>query len=249
MLSMDSLRATVKGDTLAQGVAAIEADRVARTKAIEDAWSGGGAGSDRVIWRTQQEKELNALEDQRIAQLKEEYAIQQRRTYENLQVRDLASRGLTKEAAALQLQNDQQKEREDMVKSFGAEIDATEAATLALLDQVQAQEAVAAATNKAAGAALNMVSGYKVQAAIFGAMNTRLSLEGMHQKGGGSDYGSTIVAPHDPGRLQYPASAPAGGDLTVQVMMPNGETLGKVVIKDFKRRQRLGDAELRTVLS
>lgn len=230
-LSMDALRASVHGETLAQGIAQIEAARAAGNKAIEEAWSGGDANSDRVRWRTQQHKELNALEDEAIAKLQQEYALRQARAYEDLKVRDLASQGRTEEARALALQLAQERERQDMIKSFGETIDPTEAATLALLDQVQAQEALAAATNAASGAALNMVQGYKLQATIFGAMTAR---------------SGAFTAPN---ALSPPVRSGASGDLAVTVMMPSGEVLGKVVIKDFARRQRLGDSELSTVLS
>jgi hypothetical protein len=160
-LSMDSLRATVKNDTLGQAIAAVEADRAARAKQIEDAWSGGGAGSDRVLWRTQQHKELNALEDERIRQLREEYAITQKRAYEDLQVRSLAAQGRSREAEALRLQLAQQREMEQYVK------DKADPATIALLAQVQAQEKLAAATNRATTSALNFVEGYNIVAEAF----------------------------------------------------------------------------------
>jgi hypothetical protein len=227
-LSMASLRATVRGETLDQGLALIAADREARRKQIEDAFPGGGSGSEQVRKRNAALNEMNALEDERIRQLREDYALQQARQYDDLRVRDLAAQGRDAEARALALQLTQERERQAMVKSFGETIDPTEAATLALLDQVQAQEKLKAATDAANGSALNMVQGYKLQATIFGAMTAR-----------------TAPNPLSPAVLSRVPS----GDLAVTVMMPSGEVLGKVVIKDFARRQRLGDSELSTVLS
>jgi hypothetical protein len=116
---------------------------------------------------------MNALEDERIRQLREEYALQQKQYAEDLQVRLLTAQGHDKEARALALELAQQRERQALIKSFGESIDPTEAATLALLEQVQAQEKLKAATDAASTSALNMVAGYKVQAAIFGAMTPR----------------------------------------------------------------------------
>jgi hypothetical protein len=235
-LSMTALRATVHGETLEGAIAAVEADRAQRAKTIEEAWSGGDANSDRVRWRTQQHKELNALEDERIRQLREEYALAQARAAEDLQVRLLTAQGRDEEARTLALLLSQERERQALIKSFGESIDPVEQATLSLLDQVQAQEKLKAATDAANGSALNMVDGYKaLQSHIFAAMSPRSSL--------GGQYGP-IASP-----FPVPSSSTSAGDLTVNVMTPNGEVLGKAVIRDFARRKRLGDAELGQVLS
>jgi hypothetical protein len=73
-LSMAELRAVVAKDPLALAIAQVEADREARRKAIEDAYQGGGAGSEQVKKRIAALNEMNSLEDQRIAQLKNEAA-------------------------------------------------------------------------------------------------------------------------------------------------------------------------------
>lgn len=238
-LSTEALRASVRGDTLGAAIAQVNADREQRRRAIEDAYQGGGSGSDQVRRRNAALAEMNALENQRIAQLREEYALMQTRRAEDLQVRLLTAQGRDSEARALALQLAQQREREDLVKSFGASIDPAEAATLALLDQVQAQEALAAATNKANGAALNMVSGYRLQAQIFGAMSTR------DPSGANPGWAGAGRIPS-----RSTSTTPAGGgDLTVQVMVPNGTVLGDLVLKDFRRRKDRGDAGFTSVLS
>jgi hypothetical protein len=235
-LSMAALRASVHGETLEGAIAAVEADRARQAKAIEEAWSGGDANSDRVRWRTQQHKELNALEDERIRQLREEYALAQARAAEDLQVRLLTAQGRDEEARTFALQLAQERERQTLIKSFGESIDPVEQATLSLLDQVQAQEKLKAATDAANGSALNMVDGYKaLQSHIFAAMSPRSSIIGAY-----TPIDSQFRAPSSP--------AVGGGDLTVNVMTPNGEVLGKTVIRDFARRKRLGDAELGNVL-
>jgi hypothetical protein len=50
-LSMSELHAVVARDAVAQGISQIDADREQRRKAIEDAYSGGGSGSDTVRMR------------------------------------------------------------------------------------------------------------------------------------------------------------------------------------------------------
>jgi hypothetical protein len=72
--SMDSLRAQVSHNDLGSQLAQVEADREQRRRAIEEAYQGGGANSENVRSRTALLREMNALEDQYIAQLKEEAA-------------------------------------------------------------------------------------------------------------------------------------------------------------------------------
>lgn len=225
-LSMDALRATVHGDALGAAIASVEADRVQRAKAIEDAWSGGGAGSDRVIWRTQQLKELNALEDERIRQLKEEYALSRQRAYEDLQVRDLASQGREKEARALALQLAQQREMEQYIK------DKADPATIALLAQVQAQEKLKSATDAATSSALNMVQGYNIQARIFAESGRNFTASGT-TTGGGTGFTSFTPMPSSP----HPTSTDPG------VMQPivlelDGEVVARAVKRVFKAASR-----------
>jgi hypothetical protein len=157
-----------------------------------------------------------------IARAKEAAALQLQQTSEDLQVRLLTAQGHDKEAAALRLQLDQEREREAMIKSFGDTIDPTEQATLTLLDQVHAQEKLAAATDAANKSALNMVEGYKLQLAVFGARAPGMPV-------GSFGSGSPIRPPT--GRTES-----ASGDLHVTVMTPSGDVLGKAVLKDFKRK-------------
>jgi hypothetical protein len=220
-IGMEGLKAAVSGDQLGIAIAQINAEREQKRREYEDAYAGGR----NEVERYRLIDEMNRLEDRRIQLLKEEYSIQQSRQFEDLQARLLAAQGHTQEAEAMRLMLAQQREREDLIKSFGIEIDASEASTLALLDQVQAQEKLKKATDAASASALNMVQGYKLQATIFGA----------------------ITARSPSGALLSSSSVPSG-DLHVTVMTPSGEVLGKTVLRDFARRQRLGDAELRTVL-
>ena len=111
--------------------------------------------------------QLAEWEDQAIANARELASLQLKQTSEDLHVRLLAAEGRDKEASALQLQLQQQRERDALLKSFGPERSAAEDATLALLDQVQAQEKLKAATDAASQSALNMVEGYKLQLATF----------------------------------------------------------------------------------
>lgn len=156
---------------------------------------------------------------------------------EDLQVRLLAAQGQDKAAAALDLAHKQARERQALIDSFGPEIDATEAATLALLDQVLAQEKLKAATDSALTSALNMVSGYRLQATIFNAMNAR-------SPGRGSFLPpvNPLVPNTGPGGLHPPGAA--SGDLVVPVMLPDGTVLAKAVLKDFRRtaQRQFGDS-------
>jgi hypothetical protein len=171
----------------------------------------------------------------------------------DLHVRLLRAQGNTVAADALALQITQAKEYKDAVTA------GYDAATLALLAQVQAQEKLTAATNGTSTAALNMVSGYKLQATIFGAMAAH---------GGGSGVGiggiGLIGQPYTP---PYPFSGTAGasgssgggsggngtgslatGDLTIPLKI-DGHVLGTILIKNFRSRQARGDQTLAVLLS
>lgn len=165
---------------------------------------------------------LNAQYQQTVALTQANLAAAQADENTNLKVRLLRTQGNTVAADALALQLQQQQEYADAVKA------GYDASTLALLTQVQAQEKLTAATNGANAAALNMVSGYKVQAAIFGAMAAHSST--------GALLPLTSPAP-------MISSAASGGDLTVTLVMPDGTALGTTVLKDFKKRaqRKFGD--------
>jgi hypothetical protein len=155
-LSMASLKADVAHDTLGAGSASIDADRESRRKAIEDAYSGGGSGSDQVRKRNALLAEMNALEDQRIALLKIEYAQSQQYATEDLQVRKLRAQGHLYEADALAFAESQQRE-------YAAAVNAgKDASYLATLQETQRAEAIAHTADVMQAAVRNAPSGFKV---------------------------------------------------------------------------------------
>jgi hypothetical protein len=83
---MASLRAQVAHNDLGSQLAQVEADREQRRRAIEEAYQGGGANSENVRSRTALLREMNALEDQYIAQLKEEAAAKRQYFSEDQEV-------------------------------------------------------------------------------------------------------------------------------------------------------------------
>lgn len=223
-LSMQGLKATVSGDALDVAIAQIEAEREKYRRDYEDAYAGGK--NERERYRLI--GEMNALENKRIQMLKEEYAVLNQRKGEDFHVRYLRAMGFEKEADAEAFANSQQRERADLVKGFGDTIDAMEAYTLSQYDAAAAAEAIAFATGQATnaldkfGGGLNMVSGYKYQDTVFGAMTARLGVEGMRQA-------LEVTIP-------------------VTLVMPNGQVLGAVVIDNFADRKAHGDAKLKAVL-
>lgn len=172
-LTMDDLRATVGKDAVAASIAQVNAQREQIRKQIEDAYSGGGANSDTVRERNKQLAELNRLEDERIRQLKEEAATMQQRQIEDYRVRQLRAEGKTKEADDLAFREQQERERQDLVTSFGDVIDAKEAEILASYDAAAAAEKAAYASGKLTGAFNDLTtsvrggpSGYKLNGYI-----------------------------------------------------------------------------------
>lgn len=155
-LSLDAALADATGDQRGAAVARIKAESDAFRKQIEDAFAGGGSGSEQVRLRNIELARVNDLERIRLA-------------------------NLDKEADAM---------------------------------------------GRVSSASLNMVQGYKVQAAIFAAMPGRPFA------------GSTGTS-----------TSSSSGDLSVTLKMPDGTALGKVVLKDFRNRQARGDTELASVLS
>lgn len=144
--NMAALRAEVRGDDVAAGIAQVEADREQRRRAIEEAYQGGGANSDTVRRRNELLRELNALEDERIRQLREEAQVMDSRQVEDYEARrDAATPGNEEEEARRAFVRQQERERQDLVRSFGSETDAVEARKLAALDEAQAAELAAAA--------------------------------------------------------------------------------------------------------
>jgi len=145
------------------------------------------------------------------AEYKKQTAAAQLDEQQSLQVRLLRAQGNTQAADALALQIQQQKEYTAAVQA------GYDASTLALLKQVQAQEALTAATNGANAAALNMVNGYKLQATIFSAIAA--------QSGAGSIYGGSVSSAG--------VAAPPSGDLTVPVSI-DGKVVATAVLKNFR---------------
>lgn len=221
-LSMAALKASVNHDQVAAGIADIEADRAQRAKAIEEAWSGGDANSDRVRWRTQQLKEMNALEDQRIQQLKEEHAQQRKNFAEDLQVRLLVAQGKNKDAERLRLQLAQEREYREAVKN------GTDDATLALLRQVQAQEKVAAEANNLTSALLNVPTGFKLRLAEYEAMSG-VAMRASTPAGVFSSNVDTTFHPYAPDVT----ARQGGGTLIIPVAL-DGKVITKVVVENFE---------------
>lgn len=218
-ISMQGLRATVSGDQLGVAIAQIEAEREKYRRDYEDAYAGGK--NERERYRLI--GEMNALENKRIQMLRDEYALKQQYATEDLEARKLRAEGHTSEADALTRKNAADREIAQAIADHRSD------EYIATLRYVTGLELATNAMDKAGSAALNMVSGYKYQAAFFNAMTARS--------------GTGVLG-------TWPtASNATSGDLAVKLVLADGSVLGKAVIKDFARRQRLGDAELRTVLS
>jgi tape measure domain-containing protein len=169
-ISMAGLRAEVGKDALAGNIAQVEAQRETLRKQIEAAWSGGSANSDTVRERNRQLAELNQLEDERIRQLREEAAVMQTRRTEDYQARlDAATPGNERAEAIAANARTLDREIEDLKRSFGNEIDAQEAATLAIALQATAAEKAKFALDqntKAIGAltsVINAPTGFKLE--------------------------------------------------------------------------------------
>jgi hypothetical protein len=182
-LSMDSLRATVKGDTLGQAIAGCRSRPPQRRKQIEDAWSGGGANSDRVQWRTKKLKEMNALEDERIAKLREEYALSR------------PTRAKTSRCGSSALRATRKKRTRWPATAADREIaqaiaDHRSDEYIATLKYVTGLELATNAMDKASTSALNMVEGYNIVAEAF-----RFSGNTTGMTAGGGYGGASVSGP------------------------------------------------------
>jgi hypothetical protein len=223
-ISMDALRANVRGDTLAEGIAGIEADREQRRKMIEDAWSGGDANSDRVQWRTKKLKEMNALEDERIAKLREEYAQQQTYAREDLEVRKLRAEGHTKEADAMARQQAADREIAQAIADHRSD------EYIATLKYVTGLELATNAMDKATSSAVNMVEGYKLQAEVFRVMASGPRTSSLSAGGYGSSYTQRVIPTGGTRGMPQPT--------TPQVLQPvvftvDGRVLAEGMLKQF----------------
>jgi hypothetical protein len=155
-LSMASLRADVNHDVLGGGIARVNEERETRRKAIEDAFPGGGSGSEQVAKRNAMLADMNALEDKRIALLQIEYAQSQKHDIEDLKVRKLRAEGHLYEADAMAFAEQQAKELE------AAQNSGKDAAYMMLFAETQLAEKRAHQADVMQAAVRNAPSGFKV---------------------------------------------------------------------------------------
>lgn len=158
--SLDVALAKLDESTKQAFAAALDADGVLHMDKLKQDWA-------------QIQKDAAAT----AAILKAQYALDQKTQTESLQARLLRAKGDTVAADALDLQVQQQQERAKLLESYGLTPDATAAqiatltaaqqATLALLDQVQAQEKLKAAIDAVNQANENLTDGYKLNLALY----------------------------------------------------------------------------------
>lgn len=129
-----------------------------------DIFHGDDLGLKQFAADAKKIEEQSALTAQ---QLREQAALDKKTQQESLQARLLRAQGDDAAADALDLQVQQEQERLKLVQSFGSVIDPTEAATLAMLDQVQAAEKVKAATDALNASNENLAAGYKLNLELF----------------------------------------------------------------------------------
>jgi hypothetical protein len=141
--SIAGIRAEMGNDKLGAALAGVQAQFDALRKAAEDAYAYGQNEGE----RNKKLAELNALEAQRVAQIKAEYALAQERAQEDYAVRKLAAEGHQEEADALAFAEQQTREYAAAVK------DGADATTLAALAEAQAAEAKQRAADLAKQAA------------------------------------------------------------------------------------------------
>jgi hypothetical protein len=246
-LSMDALRASVRGDAVAEQTAAINADRAARKQAIEDAWAGGSANSGRVAERNRLLHEVDALENQRIANLVAEAAALKLNAADDLRVRTLRNEGHDHEADILAKQLADQREYAQAVK------DRMDDAYLSQLRYNQGLEEQAVATGKATdaiktlAAGLNEVGGYKdsgaLQSRIFDLMGTGprtaadAALAGMSALQGARD-----VRPSIPVSAPRVNAAPSWQPVELVVNL-DGREIARVTKQHFKADVRHGGGD------
>jgi hypothetical protein len=185
---------------------------IAAVKAAQG--SGINVAADRALAQTLQD--LTALEISYEAAV----AKQVKTETESLAVRTLRNQGNTQAADLLA------KQQADKIEMDTAIADHMNDAYIASLKWNQSIEETAIAMGTASTAALNMVSGYKLQATIFGAMAA-------HGGGSSGPYTPPTSQPYTP-PSPTGATGTIGGDLTVNVVMPDGTVLGKAVLKSFK---------------
>jgi hypothetical protein len=112
-----------------------------------------------------------------------------------------------------------QKRRDEIWKEAQKEIDKVNDLEKIRLAQLEKEKDAINAVTKSS---LGMVAGYKYQAAIFAAAGSRTF-------GGGS----TGIPSMNPSTS---TSGGGSGDMTIQVVMPDGSVIGNAVLKDFRGR-------------
>jgi hypothetical protein len=152
--TFDALRAELNKDTLGQAVAQIEA-QYARAREELKATAGAAVaswlrGEDGLKEYIDTHKELESMQAQRIEQLREEARILSQRQFEDYQARlDAATPGNEREEAIAANARKLDREIEDLIRSFGPEIDERERATLAVARAATAAEKEAFARDQA----------------------------------------------------------------------------------------------------
>ncbi len=164
--------------------------------------------------------EYKILEDQQIALLKQNIELAKRQFAEDLQVRVLRAQGHDKEADTLALQLQQQREYDAAVKA-GAD-----AATLALLIQVQAAEKVKDALGGLQTAVQNAPSGFQLNRYI------NEFAEGM---GGGTSSGWEGRTPFTPKTLGQTITQ-FSGPVTFTIQGKNGEELLVDLVRVMRKK-------------
>jgi hypothetical protein len=157
--SWDAIIADINGDDLAKAVASAD-DRFQQLKqqfadslSLQDLLHGKlSTGID----------EINKVEAEYIAQLKQEAAAKARSTIESYKERELRAQGRNAEADDLH----RKEERQQLIDSFGKEIDATERQILAAYDAADAAERNTAAVNALTTSVRGGPSGFKLNGYI-----------------------------------------------------------------------------------
>jgi hypothetical protein len=173
--AFESAKAEVAGDQLALQIAQTHAQYDQLRDALKDAtpWLQRMIGSALNLGNYATSlADVNRLEQERIAQLKEEAEAQRRYFTEDLRVRELRAKGQTKEADALEFQNKQQRELDEYRRTHvmdDSEQGRQNQAQFAYLQYVQSLEKNTAAVTDLTKSmqAFNTPTGYKVESRLF----------------------------------------------------------------------------------
>jgi hypothetical protein len=221
--TMEQMEAAVRGDTMAEAVSRIKADADAQREAVRSLYYNSRAFSNPGAYGREMER-INALEAERLRVLKAQAAEIARHAIEDLRVRDLASQGRTKEAEALRLQLQQQREYEEAMKAGRNE------EYLDLLRRVHAQEALRRSSDALNRSMLNLPPLFKLAAMVFGNMDPL-----------------NRPAPNgSPQMPQRPERVPAGfvSDQTPVVLSIDGNVLMRSTVRQLQRKaaNQFGDS-------